>query len=83
MLALFMASAAVADAQQTAKDPNEEWKLVNSYGFPVWIASNFVIDAPALSHRHIYQCGKLQRDLSLASSPADTECSLEQIDDRE
>lgn len=52
--ALLIASAAVADAQQTAKDPNEEWKLVNSSGFPVWIASNFVIDAPALSHRHIY-----------------------------
>lgn len=31
-----------------------QWLQENKFGFPVWMAANYVIDAPALSHRHIY-----------------------------
>jgi len=31
-----------------------EWVQDNKLGFPVWTAANYVIDAPALSHRHVY-----------------------------
>ena len=46
--------AAVGASSQIRREPDEEWKLVNSYGFPVWIASNIVIRAPIGSRRSIY-----------------------------
>ena len=51
---LLLTSPAVVGGRQIAQESNDAWKLVSSYGFRVWIASNFVIDAPALSHRQIY-----------------------------
>ncbi|HWN98771.1 MAG TPA: hypothetical protein VNS63_05815, partial [Blastocatellia bacterium] len=51
---LSLALPTVGRSNQIRKEKNEEWKLAESSGFPVWIASNFVIHAPALSHRHIY-----------------------------
>jgi hypothetical protein len=31
-----------------------QWIQENKFGFPVWMAANYVIDASAFSHRHIY-----------------------------
>ena len=43
-----------AGSQPIETGQKAEWKLDSSFGFEVWIAANIVIDAPALSHRHIY-----------------------------
>jgi ankyrin repeat protein len=51
---LLIVSPGMVSGNKRVKDQNEEWKLVSSYGFPVWVASNFVIAAPAFSHRTIY-----------------------------
>ena len=51
---LLFSLAGVGRSTQTRRESTGEWKLVNSYGFPVWIASNLVIRAPIGSRRSIY-----------------------------